>query len=555
MFKQISLLFVIATVSVNSAWADTIRVPQDQPNIRAAINAASDGDEIVVDDGTWSGPDNTSLDFGSKTLTVKSKNGPDNCIIDCEGSATAFYFNSGGGDQPRVAGLTIANGQGTHGGGIKISAGNPVIEGCKFVNCNASATGGGIFSQNASPMIIRSTFEDCTAGSFGGGAYILNGEAVVTHCTFTGCSAIEIDGGGLYLLGGSPFVDNSTFTGNTAFNAGGGVVCNNADVVIVDCQFNSNEAGVGGGLYNNGGTTAVESCGFTGNFSGSYGGGMTNDGAATSVENCDFTGNTSGQGGGACASSSGSFASLTDCNFQNNTSNNGGAVFNLNNHAPIAGCTFEGNHATANGGAIYNSGSNPPIVGSTIVGNTATFTGGGIRNINSDCSLRNAIVFSNAPTQIHDSSGSTTAARYCNISGGWSGPGNINVPPMLTSPSTGDFRPLPGSPCIDAADNTAFLPGTLFDINGDPRFVDDPKTADSGIPGGDGGSNIGDIGAAEFQLSCGADLNGDGNVDTLDFLLYLTAWANSDPIADWNQDGTVNTLDFLAFLGDWVSGC
>ena len=54
---------------------------------------------------------------------------------------------------------------------------------------------------------------------------------------------------------------------------------------------------------------------------------------------------------------------------------------------------------------------------------------------------------------------------------------------------------------------------------------------------------------------CEADLNGDGVVDTRDFITYLNAWANREPIADWNEDGIINTQDFIAYLNDWVVGC
>jgi len=58
-----------------------------------------------------------------------------------------------------------------------------------------------------------------------------------------------------------------------------------------------------------------------------------------------------------------------------------------------------------------------------------------------------------------------------------------------------------------------------------------------------------------FGCGCRADLNGDGGVDTLDFLAYLNAWASGQAPADWNGDGSVDTLDFLAFLNDWAAGC
>ena len=57
------------------------------------------------------------------------------------------------------------------------------------------------------------------------------------------------------------------------------------------------------------------------------------------------------------------------------------------------------------------------------------------------------------------------------------------------------------------------------------------------------------------RSTCYADFNGDGVVNTQDFLAYLGAWAANDMAADCNSDGTVNTQDFLCFLSLWAAGC
>jgi T5SS/PEP-CTERM-associated repeat protein len=54
---------------------------------------------------------------------------------------------------------------------------------------------------------------------------------------------------------------------------------------------------------------------------------------------------------------------------------------------------------------------------------------------------------------------------------------------------------------------------------------------------------------------CPADFNGDGVVNTQDFLSYLNAWAVGDLRADTDGNGTVNTIDFLSYLNLWVAGC
>jgi hypothetical protein len=56
----------------------------------------------------------------------------------------------------------------------------------------------------------------------------------------------------------------------------------------------------------------------------------------------------------------------------------------------------------------------------------------------------------------------------------------------------------------------------------------------------------------EFGTDCLADCDGNGTVDTLDFLCFLNKWVAGDPAADCDGNGTVDTLDFLCFLNEWV---
>ncbi len=54
---------------------------------------------------------------------------------------------------------------------------------------------------------------------------------------------------------------------------------------------------------------------------------------------------------------------------------------------------------------------------------------------------------------------------------------------------------------------------------------------------------------------CLVDLNGDGNVDVLDFFTFITLFNNSDPQADLNGDGNVDVLDFFEFINLFNLGC
>ncbi len=54
---------------------------------------------------------------------------------------------------------------------------------------------------------------------------------------------------------------------------------------------------------------------------------------------------------------------------------------------------------------------------------------------------------------------------------------------------------------------------------------------------------------------CKADVNNDGTLNFFDISLFLTAYANQDPLADFNNSGTFNFFDISLFLTAFASGC
>jgi len=110
-------LIMLTTVTVamlffESAQAEELRVPGDFPTIQAAIDASVDGDEVVIANGVYSGEGNKNLDFGGRAITVRSQNGPEACIIDCEEEGRGFWFHSGESFTSVVQGISIINGFG-----------------------------------------------------------------------------------------------------------------------------------------------------------------------------------------------------------------------------------------------------------------------------------------------------------------------------------------------------------------------------------------------------------------------------------------------------------
>jgi hypothetical protein len=138
LFISLFSLFLIPTFTFGA----TIKVPGDQPTIQAGIDAASDGDIVLVADGTYKGLGNKDLDFKGKAITVQSENGAQKCTIDCENEGRGFYFHTGEGTESVVSGFTIRNGKlYGYGGGIYCSSSSPKIMNSTISSNNATGWG------------------------------------------------------------------------------------------------------------------------------------------------------------------------------------------------------------------------------------------------------------------------------------------------------------------------------------------------------------------------------------------------------------------------------
>ncbi len=320
---------------------------------------------------------------------------------------------------------------------------------------------------------------------------------------------------------------------------------------VIYCTFKKNWSSGGGGIFSVGSATTVTECTFSNNAANAGGGMRIGGGDGFTVISCLFLGNSVKITGGAVYSAWGA-PKFANCLFNENWARSGAGIFNTNSSPLITGCMFTGNSVQQLGGAVYSGLSSAPVlVDCTISGNSAGNAGGGMYNLGGSPTVTNCVLWGNSPTEIADVGNSITTMRYTDIQGGWPGIGNIDADPLFVDPDNGDYHLSPGSPCIDAGDNTAVPKDIVTDLDGNPRFVDDPCTDDTG----NGNQPIVDMGAYEFQgTSC--DLNGDGSVGILDLLILLGSWGPCpDPPdacpADLNGDGNVGILDLLILLANW----
>ena len=202
------------------------------------------------------------------------------------------------------------------------------------------------------------------------------------------------------------------------------------------------------------------------------------------VINCTISNNTSNWGGGGVFGLNGGFTLKETIVSDNASGGGGGGIYvwgPLNCISPpfIEDCIVSGNETGSNGGGIgiedyvdaiikrtyvvdnhasqYFSGIS--VYGSDVSFNNLTISGGtsgggGVIGISEEAhvELTNSIVWNNSGENNFGSTDGTGTINitYSDIEGGFDGEGNIDVDPLFTDASGGDYSITQESPCKDA---------------------------------------------------------------------------------------------------------
>lgn len=465
MKTNLFILFIFTFISVYGT-IKNVGLTQSFLTIQSAINNCSEGDTVLVQEGTY----NEDINFLGKKITVASL-----YLID----GNSIHSN-----------YTIIKGTET-GSVVKFINGEDstsILKGFAIMNGN-SLEGGGIYCSNASPKLNNLILANNKA-TMGGGIYLEHSNAKLNNVNTYNNYAIN-GGGGLAISGGSPIFENSRVSYNSAESMGGGGILigwnSNPTLKNIDVSYNNivdslswNLAGPGGGIL----------CWTEGN---------------PTLINVNIHDNIAKSGGGlACwYNSKPNFISAIINNntlkgVSNVSSNGGGGGLEIWNSDVIVKNTLITNNTAKKGGAVVISSSNTKFINVTIADNEATEFGKGgaiYKGFGGSLEITNTIMNNNwaplnqIPTKVDniydcgsqcfaDITPEIITISYSQIKDGLSSIStdrtlnyentNISSDPLFSSNS---YSLDASSPCIDMGTpsiTTLDLP--LYDVIGNPRI-------------------------------------------------------------------------------------
>ncbi len=293
--KRILQIITFAVCILNVASATIIHIPEDYPAIQQGIDAAVEGDTVLVYEGTYY----ENLNFNGNNIVVISTSSyyEENAnlflpIIDGGQNGSVVTFESGENSTAMLDGFWITNGQGggqpsnsIWGGGVTIknessptlthlsifdneSIGywgrgsgifiadnsNSIIKNVSIEQNNSVYLGGGIYCENSSPELININIRNNFAHE-GAGLFFTQCEFEINQSSIKDNGVNDIDipclnGGGLSISSESNgTIKNTVIASNITQMSGGGILVKySSNLILENVTIDDNEAQCGGGI-------------------------------------------------------------------------------------------------------------------------------------------------------------------------------------------------------------------------------------------------------------------------------------------------------------------
>jgi predicted outer membrane repeat protein/parallel beta-helix repeat protein len=374
-------------------------------NIENALEIVDSGNVVYVMPGLYM----ENIDFMGKKFKLLCNGEAGSCILDGDGNGTVVTFSGGEDSSSVLDGFTITGGSSyLDGGGIVVDS-DPLIQNCIFTGNITTDSGGAIMIERKTKPIIRGcTFSGNQAGGDGGAIFCdRDSQPIIEDCIFNGNSSSTGNGGAIAIDDASPTITNCTFNGNLAMEGSGGALSLSdlRGMNINNSQFISNTAKKGGAVY-------------------------IYDAKDVEFTQCSFESNSADFGGGIYIDDSGMTPvpiSFINCILWKNSAYGGGGIYSDESVIAVTYCTVSGNSASQNeGGGLYcKNSSEATIINSIYWQNTA--------DVN---------------PEVYYDGNSMMTITYSDITGGFTGEGNLNANPLFEDANNGDFHLQESSPCI-----------------------------------------------------------------------------------------------------------